>query len=105
MADAPDLGSGPERGGGSNPLVRTSRGTVRVCCCVLCVCVLLPTNDNLYIGAYRGSCDLRFTGDVDEVQVFGRALFSTEVWVSITRVTKVCSGRPPIAAASRNRGD
>jgi concanavalin A-like lectin/glucanase superfamily protein len=39
----------------------------------------LPNNDKFYIGAYRGSCELRFNGDVDEVQIFGRALSAAEV--------------------------
>lgn len=38
-----------------------------------------PDNDNFYIGTYRGSCELPFTGDVDEVQVFGRALTAIEL--------------------------
>jgi hypothetical protein len=37
------------------------------------------SNPNFYIGAYRGTCELRFNGEVDEVQVFGRALFPAEV--------------------------
>jgi len=39
----------------------------------------LPTTDSLFIGAYRGSCEFRFAGDVDEVQVYGRALAPVEV--------------------------
>ena len=39
----------------------------------------LPTSDKLYIGAYQGTCGLRFTGDVDDVQVFGRALTGIEL--------------------------
>jgi hypothetical protein len=39
----------------------------------------LPTNDSFYIGAYRGTCEFRFNGDVDGVQLFGRALSSIEV--------------------------
>jgi len=39
----------------------------------------LPTNNNFYIGAYQGSCELRFTGDIDEVQLFSRALLPAEV--------------------------
>lgn len=39
----------------------------------------LPDSDTFCIGAYRGSCTLPFTGDVDEVQVFGRALGVAEV--------------------------
>jgi len=31
------------------------------------------------IGAYRGSCDLRFDGDIDEVKIFNRALSAAEV--------------------------
>ena len=36
-------------------------------------------NRNFYIGAYRGSCELRFNGDVDDVQIFRRALIPAEV--------------------------
>lgn len=39
----------------------------------------LPTSDSLFIGAYQGTCGLRFTGDVDDVQVFGRALTDIEL--------------------------
>lgn len=39
----------------------------------------LPTSDNLYVGAYEGTCGLRFTGDVEDVQVFGRALTDIEL--------------------------
>ena len=39
----------------------------------------LSTSDKLYIGAYQGTCGLRFTGEVDDVQVFGRALAGIEV--------------------------
>jgi hypothetical protein len=41
----------------------------------------LETSDSLYIGAYQGSCGLRFIGDVDDVQVFGRALTGIELEV------------------------
>jgi hypothetical protein len=39
----------------------------------------LGDNGRFYIGAYRGTCDYGFTGDVDEVQVFSRALTAAEV--------------------------
>jgi beta-galactosidase len=39
----------------------------------------LGDNGRFYIGAYRGTCDLGFTGDVDEVQVFSRALTAAEL--------------------------
>jgi hypothetical protein len=39
----------------------------------------LPDNDKFYIGAYRGTCELRFAGDVDEVQIYGRALAPAEI--------------------------
>jgi hypothetical protein len=39
----------------------------------------LPSNQNFYIGAYRGTCELRFTGDIDEVRVFNRALSAAEI--------------------------
>lgn len=31
------------------------------------------------IGAYRGSCELRFNGGIDEVRIFNRALTATEI--------------------------
>jgi hypothetical protein len=41
----------------------------------------LPTNNNFHIGAYRagGACELRFTGDIDEVRIFNRALSAAEI--------------------------
>ena len=36
-------------------------------------------NDKFYIGAYRGQCEQRFNGDVDEVRIFNRALSAAEV--------------------------
>ena len=31
------------------------------------------------IGAYLGSCELRFNGDIDEVCIFNRALSAAEI--------------------------
>jgi Concanavalin A-like lectin/glucanases superfamily len=31
------------------------------------------------IGAYRGSCELRFNGDIDDVRIFNRALTAAEI--------------------------
>jgi hypothetical protein len=39
----------------------------------------LPENNRLYIGAYRGSCELRFDGRIDEVRLFSRALTDVEI--------------------------
>jgi hypothetical protein len=41
----------------------------------------LPTNSNLYIGAYvaAGWCTLPFNGSIDEVRVFNRALTASEI--------------------------
>lgn len=40
----------------------------------------LPDGDSLYLGAYRGTCDLRFDeGQLDEVRVFDRALTAAEI--------------------------
>lgn len=39
----------------------------------------LATSDKLYIGAYEGTCGLRFNGDIDDVQVFNRALTDIEL--------------------------
>ena len=36
-------------------------------------------NQNFYIGAYQGSCQFGFAGDVDEVRIFNRALAAGEI--------------------------
>jgi len=36
-------------------------------------------NNDFYIGGFHDSCQQRFLGDIDEVQVYGRALLGTEV--------------------------
>jgi len=36
-------------------------------------------NQNFYIGAYQGSCQFGFAGDVDEVRIFNRALSAGEI--------------------------
>ncbi len=38
------------------------------------------TNSDLNIGIYRGTCTLPFSGEIDEVEVFNRALLDTEIW-------------------------
>lgn len=37
-------------------------------------------NGNGIIGAYLGTCDLMFTGDIDEVHVWSQALPVSEIW-------------------------
>jgi len=39
----------------------------------------LATSDKLYIGAYESTCGLRFSGDIDDVQIFNRALTDIEL--------------------------
>jgi len=39
----------------------------------------LPAHNRFYIGAYRGTCDLMFVGDISEVKVWTRALTPSEV--------------------------
>jgi len=39
----------------------------------------LPDTDDLFIGRFGGSCPLNFPGDVDEVEVFARALSAAEI--------------------------
>jgi Concanavalin A-like lectin/glucanases superfamily len=40
----------------------------------------LATSDDGYMGQYGGTCDLRMTGDLDEVQIWRRALPIDEIW-------------------------
>jgi hypothetical protein len=39
----------------------------------------LGSNGRFYIGAYRGTCNYGFSGNIDEVQVFSRALTAAEL--------------------------
>lgn len=39
----------------------------------------LSTHDDLIFGSYEGTCSLPFNGDVDEIELFSRALDSTEI--------------------------
>jgi Concanavalin A-like lectin/glucanases superfamily len=39
----------------------------------------LPDHQRFYIGGYRGGCSLGFTGSIDEVRVFNRALTPAEI--------------------------
>ncbi len=39
----------------------------------------LPTTNDLFIGRYSGSCTLEFTGDVDELHIWARALSIEEI--------------------------
>lgn len=39
----------------------------------------LPTNEQFNLGAYRGTCDFMFTGDIDQVRVWSRSLSPSEV--------------------------
>ena len=40
----------------------------------------LPTNDGAQIGGYGGSCDLTFTGDLDQVSIWDGAFAPSLVW-------------------------
>jgi Concanavalin A-like lectin/glucanases superfamily len=40
----------------------------------------LPTTGDAGIGGYLGTCDLFYTGDVDQVAVFGEALPIDQIW-------------------------
>lgn len=44
----------------------------------------LPRRE-LYIGAYRGACDLTFKGDVDEIRVWSADLKVGSIWSEITK--------------------
>ena len=41
-------------------------------------------NRELYIGAYRGGCDLTFKGDVDEIRLWSAALPVAKIWDRIS---------------------
>lgn len=56
----------------------------------------LPDGDDLYIGAFRGSCDLLFDGDIDAVRVWPRALDAGEISMS--------AASPPVAIESSSFG-
>ncbi|HEX2711542.1 MAG TPA: LamG-like jellyroll fold domain-containing protein, partial [Candidatus Acidoferrales bacterium] len=46
-----------------------------------------------YIGAYRGTCEQRFNGDIDEVRIFNRALSAAEIKsFNIVSATKISAG-------------
>jgi hypothetical protein len=40
----------------------------------------LPTTPDATLGGYRGTCDLLFTGDVDELHVWSQALPVDQIW-------------------------
>jgi hypothetical protein len=44
----------------------------------------LPTTDDTGLGAYLGTCDLYFTGDIDDVAVFNQALPVDGIWSKIS---------------------
>ena len=50
----------------------------------------LPTKV-AYIGAYRGKCDLTFSGDVDEIRLWNAALPVDSIW---TRITSMLHAEP-----------
>jgi Concanavalin A-like lectin/glucanases superfamily len=54
-----------------------------------------PTAGGASIGTYRGSCDLPYTGDVDEVALHGEALSSAQVAASARRTEKQPPPGPP----------
>jgi hypothetical protein len=48
-------------------------------------------NRELYVGAYRGACDLTFEGDVDEIRVWSAALPVDKIW---DRISSMLSMEP-----------
>jgi len=42
-------------------------------------CNYAQPNQNFYIGAYQGSCQLGYAGDVDGVRIFNRVLSAAEI--------------------------
>ena len=56
---------------------------------------------NLFFGAYRGACDLTFSGDVDEIRVWSAALRVDEIWQRITAMLDT----EPAAPLPEDAGD
>jgi hypothetical protein len=51
-------------------------------------------NRELYIGAYRGGCDLTFEGDVDEIRLWSAALPVSDIWDRISSMLDVEPAAP-----------
>jgi hypothetical protein len=49
----------------------------------------LPTTDDFFVGAYRGSCNLHFNGLIDEVRMWDRALSADEIAALAAGVVEV----------------
>ena len=43
----------------------------------------LPTADATGMGAYLGTCDLYYTGDIDDVAIFSQALPIDQIWAKV----------------------
>lgn len=56
----------------------------------------LPTSDDLYIGAFRGDCELFFTGDIDAVRIWSRPLDPGEI--------SQAAAEPPVAVQETSVG-
>jgi hypothetical protein len=61
----------------------------------------LPDNTNFYIGAYRApGCNLGFLGDIDEVQLFNRALSAAEIQAVYQSTPGTTDYTDPVAFAA-----
>jgi hypothetical protein len=45
-----------------------------------------PTSSDVGLGGFLGTCDLYYTGDVDEVALFSQALPIDQIWSKVTAV-------------------
>jgi len=58
----------------------------------------LATDNDLIIGQYTGTCSLPFNGDIDEVEIFNRALSLEEIQgIYLAGSAGKCINQPPVA--------
>jgi hypothetical protein len=54
----------------------------------------------LHVGAYRGGCDLTFTGDVDELRLWNAELSITSLWDEISGSLNLEPAAPSLPGAA-----
>jgi len=58
----------------------------------------LSSDDDLIIGQYTGTCSLPFIGEIDEVEIFNRALEASEIQdIYLAGSAGKCTNQPPVA--------